>query len=169
MPRMMVDCRTQPSESNCSLVIAGTADEVVRAATQHVVDVHGHENTEELRSMIKDSLTEAPDGPAKVGSFVQLVDFSTDHALEEGDALRAKWLTELGDARPTGWGLVGADRDQPGRYVTIISFASYEEAMKNSEHPATQAMSAEMAKLASAPPAFRNLDVVRSEGVGSTT
>jgi hypothetical protein len=50
-----------PSESNCSLTIAGEEDEVVRAATMHAVDVHGHEAGPELeqgvRSMLKDEVS----------------------------------------------------------------------------------------------------------------
>jgi hypothetical protein len=36
--RKVVDCRTMPSESNCSLVIIGEEEEVVRAAVMHAMD-----------------------------------------------------------------------------------------------------------------------------------
>jgi uncharacterized protein DUF1059 len=49
MARMMADCRRFPSESNCSLVIIGESDEVARAAAEHAVSVHGHEDTPEMR------------------------------------------------------------------------------------------------------------------------
>lgn len=52
MARMMADCRRWPSETNCSLVIIGEEDEVVRAAAEHAASVHGHENTEELREQL---------------------------------------------------------------------------------------------------------------------
>ncbi len=58
MARKMVDCRQHPSQSKCSLTIAGEEDEVVRAATMHAVDVHGEKDTPELRSMIRNSLKE---------------------------------------------------------------------------------------------------------------
>ncbi len=58
MARKMVDCREYPSQSKCSLTIAGEEDEVVRAATLHAVDVHGEKDTPELRSMIRKSLKE---------------------------------------------------------------------------------------------------------------
>jgi predicted small metal-binding protein len=58
MSRKMMDCREMPSESGCTLTIAGEEDEVLRAAVQHAVDVHGHEDTpsfrEELRGALKD-------------------------------------------------------------------------------------------------------------------
>jgi predicted small metal-binding protein len=59
MARKMADCRRWPSESNCSLVIIGDEEEVVRAAAEHAVSVHGHEDTPELRSQLKDFLEPA--------------------------------------------------------------------------------------------------------------
>jgi predicted small metal-binding protein len=59
MDRKMVDCRKTPSESNCSLTIAGTEDEVVTAAAQHAASVHGHEDNAELRDMIRSGLEDA--------------------------------------------------------------------------------------------------------------
>ena len=52
-----------------------------------------------------------------------------------------------------------ADRDRPNTYVNIVEFPSYDDAMKNSEAPATKALSEKMMKLADGPPTFRNLDV----------
>jgi len=56
--RKIVDCREFPSESNCSLTIAGTETEVVKAATEHAVSSHGHtagpELTEAIRSSLRD-------------------------------------------------------------------------------------------------------------------
>lgn len=61
MGRKVADCREFPSESGCSLTIAGEEDEVLRAAAEHAVSVHGHTDTpelrEQLRAMLKD---EAP-------------------------------------------------------------------------------------------------------------
>ncbi|MCU1679651.1 MAG: hypothetical protein JWQ81_390 [Amycolatopsis sp.] len=59
--RKVIDCRDQPSESNCTLTIAGEEDEVVRAAAEHVASVHGHANDAELRTMLRSALKdEAP-------------------------------------------------------------------------------------------------------------
>lgn len=49
----MADCRRWPSESNCSLVIIGEEDEVIRAAAEHAASVHGHEDTPEMREQIR--------------------------------------------------------------------------------------------------------------------
>ncbi|HUK66555.1 MAG TPA: DUF1059 domain-containing protein [Anaeromyxobacteraceae bacterium] len=56
MARKMVDCRDFPNEMTCSLTIAGEEEEVVRAATLHAVDVHGHRDTPEFREEIRRSL-----------------------------------------------------------------------------------------------------------------
>jgi predicted small metal-binding protein len=59
MARLMADCRRFPSESNCSLVIVGEEDEVVRAAAEHAASVHGHEDTPEMRQQIREFLEPA--------------------------------------------------------------------------------------------------------------
>lgn len=59
MARMMADCRRFPSESNCSLVIIGEEDEVVRAGAEHAASVHGHEDTPELREQLREFLEPA--------------------------------------------------------------------------------------------------------------
>jgi Protein of unknown function (DUF1059) len=59
MARKMADCRRWPSESNCSLVIIGDEEEVVRAAAEHASSVHGHEDTPEMREQIRGFLEPA--------------------------------------------------------------------------------------------------------------
>ncbi|SDK30865.1 Protein of unknown function [Actinopolyspora mzabensis] len=56
MVRKIADCRETPSVANCTLTITGEEHEVVRAAAEHAVSVHGHEDTEDLREMIRGSL-----------------------------------------------------------------------------------------------------------------
>ncbi|CAL9470127.1 DUF1059 domain-containing protein [Streptomyces albus] len=59
--RKVADCREHPSESQCTLTISGEEDEVVRAAVEHAVSVHGHTDSpelrEQIRSMLKDEKT----------------------------------------------------------------------------------------------------------------
>ncbi len=59
MARVMADCRRFPSESNCSLVIIGEEDEVVRASADHAISVHGHEDTAEFREEVRGFLEPA--------------------------------------------------------------------------------------------------------------
>jgi hypothetical protein len=61
MSRKIADCRDFPSESGCTLTISGEEEEVLAAATQHAVSVHGHEDTEEVRTWLRQNLKdEAP-------------------------------------------------------------------------------------------------------------
>jgi hypothetical protein len=59
MSRYMIDCRKVPSESGCTLTIAGTEDEVLDAAAAHAAASHGHDNTPELREMLRGALEPA--------------------------------------------------------------------------------------------------------------
>ena len=50
MGRMFVDCRDYPSEMNCTVAIsADTKKELLEAAVQHAVAVHGHQDSPQLR------------------------------------------------------------------------------------------------------------------------
>ncbi|MGE5524867.1 MAG: DUF1059 domain-containing protein [Rhodospirillaceae bacterium] len=57
MSRMYIDCRNYPSEMNCTLAMsADSEEELLEAAVQHAVAVHGHTDTPELRSQIRSLL-----------------------------------------------------------------------------------------------------------------
>ena len=46
MGRKFIDCREYPSEMNCTLALsADNEDELLEAAVQHAITVHGHEDT----------------------------------------------------------------------------------------------------------------------------
>ena len=64
MSRKIADCRDYPSEIGCTLTISGEEDEVVAAAVQHAVSAHGHEDTEDLRTWLRENLK--PELPASV-------------------------------------------------------------------------------------------------------
>jgi predicted small metal-binding protein len=59
MARKMIDCRTMPSEINCTLTIAGEQDEVLDASVAHAVAKHGHDDTPELREQLRAGLVDA--------------------------------------------------------------------------------------------------------------
>jgi hypothetical protein len=161
MARKIVDCRDVPSESGCTLTLTGEEDEVVEAASQHAVAVHGHDDDAELRDMIRAGLRDAPLGTAP-GAFVQLIEYPMER-LEEFDAALEEWLREIGSERTARWFVLGADRDRPGRHVELVEFPSYEDAMTNSKHPATAAIAERLTALAGGDVTFRNLDVVRAQ------
>lgn len=53
MTRQYVDCREIPSDMNCTVALsADTERELLDAAVQHAVTVHGHTDTPELRKQI---------------------------------------------------------------------------------------------------------------------
>jgi len=59
MNRKYIDCRQYPGDIKCSLaLVADSDDELLEAAVQHAVAIHGCEDTpelrRELRSMFKD-------------------------------------------------------------------------------------------------------------------
>jgi predicted small metal-binding protein len=56
MSRKVADCRDFPSDNGCTLTISGEEDEVVLAATEHAVSVHGHEGTDEVRTWLRQNL-----------------------------------------------------------------------------------------------------------------
>jgi hypothetical protein len=96
------------------------------------------------------------DAPMK---FVQIIDLETER-IEE-----MRGLVQEADKRfasrsggPTHR-LVLQDRNQPGRYLVVIEFDSYEEAMRNSSDPETSKMAEQMAALCSRPPSFIDCDV----------
>ena len=59
MARVMIDCRKMPSETNCSLTIAGTEEEVLTAAAEHAISTHGHADNPELREELRGQLEPA--------------------------------------------------------------------------------------------------------------
>jgi predicted small metal-binding protein len=54
--RKVIDCRDQPSDKQCSLMISGKEDEVLKAATEHAVSAHGEKDTPEFREKLKGSM-----------------------------------------------------------------------------------------------------------------
>ena len=59
MARKFIDCREYPSEMNCTIAIsADSDDEVVEAAAQHAISFHRHDDTAELRTMLRSAVKE---------------------------------------------------------------------------------------------------------------
>ncbi|MGE5539248.1 MAG: DUF1059 domain-containing protein [Gemmatimonas sp.] len=61
MGRKYIDCRDYPSQSGCTVAISADSEgELLEAAVQHAVKVHGHEDTaafrEQLRQAMKDGM-----------------------------------------------------------------------------------------------------------------
>lgn len=55
--RQYIDCREFPSEMKCTVAIAAdTEKELIDAAVQHAVAVHGEKDTPEFRSEVKKAI-----------------------------------------------------------------------------------------------------------------
>jgi predicted small metal-binding protein len=52
--RKYIDCREFPSEMNCTIAIsADSEEELLEAAVQHAVAVHGHNDSGEFRTQLR--------------------------------------------------------------------------------------------------------------------
>ena len=69
MERKFIDCREHKSVMNCSVAISADSEkELIEAAVQHAVAVHGHKDNAELRAMLKQGIksgTPPANAPAK--------------------------------------------------------------------------------------------------------
>lgn len=163
MTRKIIDCRTVPSDFNCTLAISGEPDEVLTAAAHHAVNAHGHDDSPELRDYLRAALSAEQPNPTRPGAFIQLIQFQTDR-IDEVSALVEDWAKAIGADRAARWAVMAADRDRPNTYVEIVEFPDHPSAMANSAHPATQQFGERMAKLCSGRAQFTNLDVHSTPG-----
>ncbi|HUZ41336.1 MAG TPA: hypothetical protein VMU68_08115 [Acidimicrobiales bacterium] len=93
-----------------------------------------------------------------MAGFIQFVEFEATDI----DALAAelkRFQVEHPGVLTASASTITEDRDRPGTYISIVEFPSYEKAMEQQSNPATSKFSANLAKIMSGPPRFRNLDV----------
>ena len=68
MARKYIDCREFPSEMNCTIAIsADSEEELLEAAVQHAVTVHGHHDSAAFRNELRGIFREGTP-PVKVPS-----------------------------------------------------------------------------------------------------
>jgi len=79
--------------------------------------------------------------------------------IDELEAFSEKMREERGAALLASKATITEDRERKGHYFIIVEFDSYEEAMRNSNDPATSKYAEQMSELLSGPPKFYNLDV----------
>lgn len=97
-------------------------------------------------------------------AFVQIIQFKSskvDEMRKLGDAYEA----EIGSDNKARRAIITEDRDHRGTYLQMVFFDSYEDAMANSNHPATQKIAEGMQKLANGEPMFYNLDVIEDRSM----
>jgi hypothetical protein len=92
-------------------------------------------------------------------AFVQIIQFRSSK-IDEMRKLGDEYEAEMGSDIKARRAMITEDRDNPGTYFQMVFFDSYDEAMANSNHPATKKIAEGMGKLADGEPTFYNLDVV---------
>src|SRR5436309_7451759 len=98
-------------------------------------------------------------------SFIQIMQLETSKIDEVRTAVDEWQKATEGKATVTR-SVISQDRDKPDHYWVIVSFESYEDAMKNSSLPETDSLSKQTIALADSPPVFFNLDVIEERLVG---
>ena len=96
-------------------------------------------------------------------AFVQVIEFRTSK-FDEMKQLGDDWEAAAGEDRKARRRMLCQDRDNDGRYFNIVFFDSYEEAMANSELPATGEFAQKMIALTDGEPKFYNLDIIDERG-----
>ena len=94
--------------------------------------------------------------------FMQVIEYRTSQ-FDEVNKLVDAWLAQTEGKRTVAQGFTGRDREESGKYVDVIVFPSYEEAMRNNDLPETQALAGKMVSLCDGEVTFHNLDVVRED------
>jgi hypothetical protein len=96
-------------------------------------------------------------------AFIQIIDFRTSR-IDEGKAHVEEYLAKTEGRRTTNRSILAEDRDEPGHFLNLVFFDSYESAMENSNLPETGELAAKLAALSEKPGTFLNLEVRWEEG-----
>ncbi|HSP36533.1 MAG TPA: DUF1059 domain-containing protein [Frankiaceae bacterium] len=125
--RKIADCRALPSENNCSLTMTGEEDEVVRAAVDHAVSVHGHVDSPEFREQIRSFLTDETGryGTVMIGKM-----------RSGGDEMRAALQQWVRDRNVPGFLREDLLAAEDGTIVAGVTFASREDYQRLGDDPA---------------------------------
>ena len=91
--------------------------------------------------------------------FVQIIDFETERIEEMRELVQEAQQRSAGRSGGPTHRMVLQDRNTPNRYLVVIEFESYEEAMRNSNDPETTRMAERVAALCTRPPTFTDCDV----------
>lgn len=158
MTRKTIDCRSMPSDSNCTVQIAGEEDEVLELAAAHAVAVHGHTDDENLRTGLRGALRDEGAMTIEPGAFLQLIEFHTRDMDRFMELVRG-WRSDIGTETTGRWAVLTVDRDRPDTYVQVVAFPDFDAAMRNSEHPVTTRFAKDMQEATDGEASFRNLDV----------
>jgi hypothetical protein len=92
-------------------------------------------------------------------AFIQIIEFRTTD-IEAARHVHEDWWQATEGKRTVRRELLTRDRSDPTRYFSIVSFDSYESAMKNSAMPETQSAAELYMKATDGEPVFYDLDVL---------
>lgn len=94
--------------------------------------------------------------------FIQVIDFRTSR-IDEGRKAVEEYRAATEGKRTAKRGILTKDRDEENRYVNLVFFDSYEDAMKNSEMPETNKLAETLMGLSDGPATFLNLEILDDE------
>jgi hypothetical protein len=92
-------------------------------------------------------------------AYIQLVEIRTSD-VDKVSALEGEWEAATEGKRTVRRSYLTRDRNDPDRYVVVVLFDSYEDAMRNSQLPETQAFAEKLVGVLGGPPTFHDLDVL---------
>ncbi len=98
-------------------------------------------------------------------SFIQIMQLQTSR-INEIRAAVDEWQRATEGKTTVTRSVISQDRDNPDRFWVIVTFDSYEDAMRNSALPETDSLSQQTIELSDGPPVFFNLDVIEERLVG---
>jgi hypothetical protein len=94
--------------------------------------------------------------------FVQIIEFTT-RRIDDFNAYFDAWKRKTEGERIPHRATLLSDRDAKNGYLLRVEFPSHEQAMENSNRPATSEFAAFLAEISDELLTFRNLDVLRVE------
>ncbi|MBQ1087661.1 hypothetical protein [Streptomyces sp. B93] len=92
--------------------------------------------------------------------FMQIIDFETERLEEMEQLLEEARQGLAGKQSGPTHRIFLKDRDTPGRYVALIEFESYDEAMRNSDDPETSKLAQRLGALCSREPRYTDCDLL---------
>lgn len=92
-------------------------------------------------------------------SFVQIMQFQSSK-IEDIRTAVSEWEQATEGKRTLGRSYLCEDREHPDHYSVVVLFGSYEDAMKNSALPETDALASKVTSLSDGPLTFLNLNVI---------
>ncbi|MFH9888250.1 hypothetical protein [Streptomyces luteogriseus] len=92
--------------------------------------------------------------------FVQIIEFETERLEEMQQVLDEAGQRNADRAGGPTHSMLLRDRDKPNRYLALVEFESFEEAMRNSDDPETSRMAERLNALSIGERVYTNCDVL---------